>query len=224
MTGPTVLALDLSTPRGVIAVLRPDGQPASTAIFTSERSHNAQVFAPLRAALASVGAGPALLVIGTGPGSYTGVRIAIAAAQGIALARGWPLIGLPSIATGPHAAYQVLGDARRGHYYTASVQEGRLIHGPELLDAEAARARVEAQPGPWLTFDARPPLGLEQISPVEVDATALARAAARLTREEVQALAARPLEPCYLQEAFITTARKAGKHVPQFRASEPASR
>lgn len=207
----TVLAIDLSTTRGVIAVLK-DGQVVYEAGFTAERSHNAQVFAPLGDALAAVGEGPALIVVGTGPGSYTGVRIAIAAAQGVALSRGWPVIGWPSIATAPVADYQVLGDARRGMYYHASVTN-RLLGEIHIVDAATAQAQVEQTGGAWYTFDAKVPLALDEVNPVMPDAVALAHIAAALSEADIQAHAARPLEPHYLQEAFITTAKKAGKKV-----------
>ena len=83
----TLLALDLSTAHGSIAVVRGGSDVLFQSSFQSERSHNAQVFAPLRDALAAAGDGLTGIVIGNGPGSYTGVRIAIAAAQGVALSR-----------------------------------------------------------------------------------------------------------------------------------------
>lgn len=207
----TILALDLSSTRGVISVLR-DGEIRFEAAFTAERSHNAQVFAPLGQALDAIGTEPAIVVIGTGPGSYTGVRIAIAAAQGIALSRGWPVFGWPSITSGPRADYQVIGDARRGMFYLTSVKQSTL--GPiEIVDAATAQAAVKAG-GDWFSFDAKAPLALPQVQLCPPDAGKLAQIAATLTDDTIQTLAAQSLEPVYLQEAFITTAKKAGKKVP----------
>ncbi len=205
-----VLAIDLSSPRGVLAVVR-DGDVLHEAAFTSERSHNARLFAPLGEALEALGTGPARLVVGTGPGSYTGVRIAIAAAQAVALARGWPVFGLPSLVTAAARPYRVLGDARRGQYYVADIA-GSAVERLRLLDAEAARAEV-ATGGDWFTYDVLVPLGLTSVVTVRPDAVALARLAAGWDEATVTARAARPLEPLYLQEAFITTAKKAGKQV-----------
>lgn len=209
----TVLAIDLSTPRGVIAVLRGDAL-LYEAQFTAERSHNAQVFAPLGQALEAIGDGPALIAVGTGPGSYTGVRIAIAAAQGVALSRGWPVLGWSSLTTAPDSDYSILGDARRGMYYVTHVQQHRL--GPiEIIDAATAQSRVEAQPNaPWFSFDAKVPLNLPGVTLCQPDAVQLARIVTALPESEVETLTPAPLEPMYLQEAFITTAKKAGKKVP----------
>ena len=74
------LAIETSTTRGSIALTR-DGEVLLEQSFASERSHNSQIFAPLGEALEL--AIPELIAVGTGPGSYTGARIGIAAGIGI---------------------------------------------------------------------------------------------------------------------------------------------
>jgi tRNA threonylcarbamoyl adenosine modification protein YeaZ len=204
----TLLALDLSTAHGSIAVVRGD-DVLFEASFQSERSHNAQVFAPLRDALAAAGDDLAGIVIGNGPGSYTGVRIAIAAAQGIALSRGvwcvgWSSLTAPDIDT--LADYSVIGDARRQSYYLARVENGRLLPNVETVSPEAARERVSNEG--WLTFDAKPPLGIEQVRVARPCARHLAKNVQALSAAELAELAAQPLTPHYLAEAFITQAKR----------------
>ncbi|HYF37794.1 MAG TPA: tRNA (adenosine(37)-N6)-threonylcarbamoyltransferase complex dimerization subunit type 1 TsaB, partial [Prosthecobacter sp.] len=184
MSSRTALALDLSTSRGELALVRGDEVLFQEA-FQSERSHNAQVFAPLRRALEVAGEQVDLIVIGSGPGSYTGVRIAIAAAQGIALSRGVPVIGWPSIAApdGGRQNFQVIGDARRGSFYVAKVTNGQLEVPLQILDPAAAQARVGQ--GEWLTFDAKVPFGLPAICSAHPSAARLARHGLSLTEEEV---------------------------------------
>ncbi|MEQ1752153.1 MAG: tRNA (adenosine(37)-N6)-threonylcarbamoyltransferase complex dimerization subunit type 1 TsaB, partial [Prosthecobacter sp.] len=206
------LAIDLSSARGVIAVMR-GGEVIFDAAFQSERSHNAQVFAPLTEALAVIGDDKAVIAIGTGPGSYTGVRISIAAAHGIALSRDWSVVGWPSIATVDLPIYHVLGDARRGQFYTAQIADGRLVAGAEVMTAEAAKAQM-ANGGIWLSLDAKSPLGIEQVMLHQPSAINLGQLIGKLSEAELETLSSASLEPIYLQEAFITVTKKAGKQVP----------
>lgn len=204
----TLLALDLSTAHGSIAVVRGD-DVLFQASFQSERSHNAQVFAPLRDALAAAGDDLAGIVIGNGPGSYTGVRIAIAAAQGIAISRnvwcvGWSSLTAPDIDA--PANYSIVGDARRQSFYLARVENGRLLPDIETVSPEIAQERVST--GDWLTFDAKAPLGLEHVRVAKPNAVRLARNVQRLSAAELEELVAQPLIPHYLAEAFITMAKR----------------
>ena len=204
-----LLALDLSTAHGSIAVVRGD-DVLFTAAFQSERSHNAQVFAPLRDALDAAGSELTGIVIGNGPGSYTGVRIAIAAAQGIALSRkvwcvGWSSLTAPDIDA--PIDYSIIGDARRQSFYLARVEKGLLLPDLEIVTPEVARERT-ANGQPWLTFDPKPPLDLPHVLSAQPCATRLAQAIQRLSPAELEALITQPLIPHYLAEAFITTPKK----------------
>lgn len=75
------------------------------------------------------------IVVGTGPGSFAGIRSAIAFAQGFALGRKCEVLGLPSACAvaavarrscgeGPLA---VVGDARRGKFWIALFEGMRLV-------------------------------------------------------------------------------------------------
>jgi tRNA threonylcarbamoyladenosine biosynthesis protein TsaB len=74
----------------------------------------------------------------TGPGNFTGVRIADAAARGLALALDIPAIGvtrLEAMAHGRPGAFLATLDARRGAYYAQSFQDGAPNGPPALVDA-----------------------------------------------------------------------------------------
>lgn len=205
----TLLALDLSTANGSLAVLCGE-EVRFEASFQSERSHNARVFAPLQEALQTAGSDLGGVVIGDGPGSYTGVRIAIAAAQGIALSRGvwcagWSSLAAPELPTGPN--YRVIGDARRQSFYLAEVKNGRLMPEVETVSPEIARERC-ADGSAWLTFDPQVPLGLPQVIHTRPNAVRLAQIVAALPEAELRELIARPLIPHYLAEAFITKPKR----------------
>ncbi len=60
------------------------------------------------------------IAVGTGPGNFTGVRIAVAAARGLALGLGIPAVGvtrLEALAHGLPRPVTVVEDARRGEIY-----------------------------------------------------------------------------------------------------------
>ncbi|MDB6139795.1 MAG: tRNA N6-adenosine(37)-N6-threonylcarbamoyltransferase complex dimerization subunit TsaB [Verrucomicrobiaceae bacterium] len=204
-----ILAIELSTPTGQLAVVR-DGTVLFESAFTSNRSHNSMLYAPLGEALAAAGDTLGLIVVGTGPGSYTGVRIGIAAAYGVALSRNVPVMGWSSLtALSPLQDYHVAGDARRGKFYTGQVSQGRMT-GPLILHDEAGlRTWHAASDGrPCFTSDAVVPLGLPGIELAQPSAVLLAKLAAGLDALEREGLTAVEIEPVYITEAFITQAKK----------------
>ena len=68
-----ILAIESSTSRGSLALWR-DGRLVAVEEFQSERAHNSVLFGPLEAVLRQAEALD-LIVCGTGPGSYSGVRV-----------------------------------------------------------------------------------------------------------------------------------------------------
>src|SRR6478752_5854722 len=103
MSGTFTLVLETSTPRASLAAVESDGRLTQRE-FTSDRSHNAVLFSPLQELLgtrktAEIG----LVLVGSGPGSYSGTRVGIAAAQGVAIASGCPAVAVPSILAVPAA-------------------------------------------------------------------------------------------------------------------------
>lgn len=200
-----LLALELSTARGSVAVAAPGGEVLFEAEFGAGRSHNALLFEPLREALAAAGERLGGIVVGTGPGSYTGVRIAIAAAQGVALSRKVPVAGVPSLLGCVDAeTYGVVGDARRGRCYVAVVREGELEDGIALVKPEAlAETMAAAAVRRWVSCDEAPPAAGIELAQPSARRLALRALSAGLTWE-----AGKPLEPLYLEGAFITQARK----------------
>ncbi len=140
------LIVESSTPQASIARVGPEGLRAQHH-FQSDRNHNALLFEPLSALLKAgdrheIG----LVLVGSGPGSYSGTRVGIAAAQGIALALQCPAVAVPSILAVPSAAEGraclAIGDARRGSYWSARMEQSRLIHEPELCNAAALALRI----------------------------------------------------------------------------------
>lgn len=93
-----VLALETVTPQGSVAVWRDDVCTSSTgdpSVPHAVRFPRAWIEALARAGVALDDVDR--LAVVSGPGSFTGVRIGMASAQGLALTRGWTVIAIPTL-------------------------------------------------------------------------------------------------------------------------------
>lgn len=147
-----MLVLDTALDRTAVAVT--DGRRvAATRVESMDRGHAERLFPMMRSAFDEAGLAPSdveRIVVTVGPGSFTGIRIAIAAARGLALATGCPVVGIdtlsglaasiPEPADGPVLAAI---DARRGEIYAALFgRDGAAIVPPFVADAEGVLART----------------------------------------------------------------------------------
>jgi tRNA threonylcarbamoyladenosine biosynthesis protein TsaB len=94
-----LLAIDTST-RHIGVALYDGEQVRHEAVWVSRNNHTVELAPAIREALAVTGQGVAGLEavgVATGPGSYTGLRIGMAMAKGLALSCSLPLIGIPTL-------------------------------------------------------------------------------------------------------------------------------
>lgn len=133
----TVLAIDTSTDVASLALMRGDDFVWEREI-PSQRSHSAALFPALMEA-ADQGCSIDRIAVGLGPGSFAGIRIAIAAAMGLRAVWKCELVGLPSVLglAAPSESYMALGDARRGTWYYSRVETGECLDGPRLIETDA---------------------------------------------------------------------------------------
>src|SRR6516164_8646139 len=93
----TILALEFSSSQRSVAAAR-DGEVLAEAVETGERGTNAFGMIEKVLATAKLGRGDIeCLAGGLGPGSYTGIRVALSIAQGWQLACGVKLLGIGSV-------------------------------------------------------------------------------------------------------------------------------
>jgi len=154
----TVLAIDTSTATMAGAVLR-EQQLLSAVHTEAERNHSIHIMTNIEAMLKESGLKLNELdgiVTGIGPGSYTGVRIAVTAAKTLAWTTAKPVIGVSSLAALAvsgvlaerelehalleHALIIPIMDARRGQVYTAAFLmshksdcAGSRLHGDHIV-------------------------------------------------------------------------------------------
>ena len=135
-----LVALESSTRSPSVAVLV-EGEILEQNL-DGERPHASDLLPCLAALLSSCGRTPREVVavaVGIGPGSYTGLRVGIATAQGIARAAGAKLLGIPSGEALAHAELSpgergdLVIDARGGSLYHARFH--RTSDGVETLIA-----------------------------------------------------------------------------------------
>jgi tRNA threonylcarbamoyl adenosine modification protein YeaZ len=148
------LAIDTSTPRGAVALLRDDKPLAEEAFDRSQPEQN--LFDVAARLLSANGLGPqdpGLLAVGLGPGSFTGIRVGIAAAKGLALPRTLPIKGassfdalaLTALPKMPRDCPQmcVLCDARRDEICFALYDgEGRRVKDCQIATLEAVADEI----------------------------------------------------------------------------------
>ncbi len=98
--GDVVLAMDTATTRIVLAIGTLDGEPGAATSWPAGYRHGETLLPAVERLLADQGIGRsqiAAIVVGTGPGAFTGLRVGIATAKGLAHGLGRPIVG---IATG----------------------------------------------------------------------------------------------------------------------------
>lgn len=169
LTSGLTLALDTSTRTGSIA-LGLDGRVLVESRLSVQAVHSESVLPEIDRLFGAAGFGPSeirRIVVGSGPGSFTGVRIAAALAKGIRAATGAELFAYSSlavIAVGSGATGRVCAaiDARRGQVYAAGyvldsgfAQEFEPVAEPfdavlSRLDPPAEWALAAAIPEPLL--------------------------------------------------------------------------
>lgn len=147
----SVLIIETSTEAASIA-LAVDGEVAAERSFVSDRRHNALLFTPL-AEILEIHGGSSFdaVLVGSGPGSYSGTRVGIAAAQGAALVAGCKAIAVPSLLATPPALSGrpclAVGDARRGSFWLAGIDGCRLDGEPRLTDRLGFEFALETAKG-----------------------------------------------------------------------------
>jgi len=216
-----ILAIESSADMASAAVLRDDGS-AVQHVHAARHGHAALITELARAALAEAGVAADDLThvaAGRGPGSFTGIRVALAAAKGFVIATGAKGFGVSCLAAMANAAFDgkagqigtvlATADTRRGSFFVqlfdaAGTAEGEIAEiDPEAPDSypEAWQGALATGAGAAAITAAFPDAGLilgADLPPV--DATQVARlAAARLAAGQPSD----PLLPLYVAPAFL---------------------
>lgn len=211
-----ILALEFSSPQRSAAVLAvgSDGSSESCGEATESGPRAVGAFAMIEAALKQIQLEREqieCIAVGIGPGSYNGIRGAIALAQGWQLARGVQLLGISSVecvaaearALGMLGKIGVVVDAQRGEFYVA----GYEITPHSLSEIEPLRLATRAE------VEACIPAGATLVGPEVVKwfpggrlVFPRAAALATLAKERRNFIPGEKMEPIYLRETQFVKA------------------
>jgi tRNA threonylcarbamoyladenosine biosynthesis protein TsaB len=155
-----ILAFDSSLNALSVAVARRQDAWQVTEAWEARSGHAERLLPMIGEVMAEAGMAFSAIdriAVTVGPGSFTGVRVGVAAARGLALALKRPAIGFTNLAVMAHEAARLLRgahagrllavvvDARDGHYF--QLFEGhREVSPPLLLAADAAAAVIGRRP------------------------------------------------------------------------------
>ena len=196
-----VLALDTATPAVTAGVVRFGSgiEMLAERVTVDPRAHAETLTPNIVGALADAGVDVGELdavVVGCGPGPFTGLRVGMASAAAFGHALGIPVYGvcsLDAIAAGTTGEVLVVTDARRRAVYWARYRDGVRVDGPAVnaaTDVPAGAAGlvgVAGSPEHAALFD------LPRLAPVSPSATGLIAAVADWDTEP------EPLVPLYLR-------------------------
>lgn len=176
-----ILALDTSTAIASVALY--DGAVSGEVTWRSGRGHSVELMAQTAALMRLRRVEPKQLVavaVAVGPGSYTGLRVGLAAAKGLCLALELPMIGVctldilaeaqreaclpvrPLVDAGRHRFATALYRRQDGEWKRASPIEGKRL--PEILEGIRERTLLCGDVGELAAAGVRGEDGLVQIA------------------------------------------------------------
>jgi tRNA threonylcarbamoyladenosine biosynthesis protein TsaB len=220
VSGALVLALDTSSKATSVALVDLDGGVVAEALYEPPRKAGDL----LPQALLDLGPleRVAALAVGIGPGSFTGLRVGLAAMKSLAYARRLPLAGassLRALAFGRPGLVVPTLEARRGELYACALRSDELVAAETVLRAEALPAWIAALGAPARVVGPGALANRASLDGLELDDDAAAppaRAvgalcAAQLRRARYDQASVFALAPNYLQPSAAEVALREGR-------------
>ena len=126
------LTIDTATSRTIVALV--NGDEVLFSHFHEGATDHGRAVSDLVAQALAGGPQPHQIIVGMGPGPFTGLRVGIAYAHAFAMARNIPVIGICSLDAIDikEDSYTVAIDARRKEIYWATYRDGVRVDGPTV--------------------------------------------------------------------------------------------
>ena len=192
-----IIAIDAASTDLSIALAEPDGTLIGEDAWSSAQRQSAELLPRILGLLAATGRqlpAATALAVGTGPGSFTGLRVAMSLAKGLAIGLRRPVFGIPSLYAWLDAdADATAALARAGARDAYLVMRG--ADAPNIVD----RDELASVPRPLIAAaELAEAFGLDGAHPPRA-AGAIARRAAERLLAEPAGDDVRTLEPIYLR-------------------------
>lgn len=195
-----IIAIDATSTDLSVALAAPDGAALAEDSWSGGHRQSAELLPRLLALLDASGrtlADTRAVAVGSGPGSFTGLRVAMSLGKGIAAALGVPIIGVPSLeawlASDPEAVAAV---SRAGAHEAYVLPRGEsspsIVAGATLATLAGDRPVVAAR-------ELAAAFGVKAARPPRAAAALAALAAGSLARNPAGD-DLRELEPIYLRQ------------------------
>ena len=244
-----LLSIDTSSRHGGAALSDTDGGVVEARLWRSAANHTAQLMPAVAELLKSRSVRAADLdgvAVALGPGPFSALRVGVSAAKGLAMAVGFPIIGVDTLAleARPHLTPDGIAaawlDAGRNEVAvgwfsgegervredeiaspaTLLEQEPALPEGPLTYCGEAADARRDTIDDPGNRHDPMRTTVVAPWTPADRLWALAAAAAERLNRDETDDLVT--LQPYYLRMPTIGVAKRRDR-VRQGRSPAPST-
>lgn len=203
-----ILAVDTSTPQVTAGIVR-DGETVAEKLHLDARAHNEVLVPLIQQCLTDSGVAATELdavVVGCGPGPFTGLRVGMATAASFADALGIPCYGICSLdaLAGGVGDELVVTDARRREVYFAAYRDGQRVFGPAVAKPadvmELLKEELAAEAADFAPSQARGSLShIEQIAGLEVAAEQVFPTLTAMVEAVDFDSAPGPLVPLYLR-------------------------
>lgn len=145
-----LLTIETSSNEGTVSLTQSGRLVGEELAFPAGRGNGATLYEPINSLMKRLeqrAEGLGAVLVGIGPGNYSGVRIALGAGLGIATGLNIPLYGRGSFES--HSAVEAcgdfwgFGDARRGRFFRIEIRGGVQSESIELMTVEEARVWLE---------------------------------------------------------------------------------
>ncbi len=201
-----ILAIECSHPKASLCLMKQGGiLPAIE--WETPRNHDSYLFPGLEAMLNELGEEKIdVILVGAGPGSYGGVRVAIAAASGISMVQGCKLAAIDSWSALAQSDKLIISDAKRGGWTLRQLNGAIEVHSlEEMLQLQESGKSFYTLEKPE-TLQAQ---GLEaQEYELVPSAQGLIDTWMKMSAEEQQHICEQAASPIYVRPPHITKAKR----------------